>query len=178
MADYDGGQYLVSRLGEDCNWVRNVRAAEGIVSIRHGRRRHCRLVEIPVPDRAPIIKRYLAEVPFGRLHIPVDRTALVPAFEVIADRYPVFRVESLGGGSPNRLYAAKRWMYRHGRPGRLAAFAHRVQVFLASRGVGLYHVVAMEVQGRRTGKLRTFPVVVADYQGERYVVAMLCEKKN
>ena len=88
---------MVSRLGERCNWVRNVRAAEGIVTIRHGRRRRCRLVEIPVQDRAPIIKRYLIQVPFGRLHVPVDRTAAVSGFEAIADRYPVFRVEPYDG---------------------------------------------------------------------------------
>jgi hypothetical protein len=35
VTDYDGGRYVVSRLGERCNWVRNVRTAEGIVTIRH-----------------------------------------------------------------------------------------------------------------------------------------------
>ena len=98
MADYHGELYVVSRLGERSNWVRNVRAAAGIVTIRHGRRRRCRLVEIPVQDRAPIIKAYLTQVPFGRLHVPVDHTAAVSAFEAIADRYPVFRVEPYDGG--------------------------------------------------------------------------------
>jgi hypothetical protein len=99
MADYDGGRYVVSRLGERCNWVSNVRAAEGIVTIRHGRRKRCRLVEIPVQDRAPIIKGYLTQVPFGRSHVAVGHTAAVSAFEAIADRYPVFRVEPCDGGS-------------------------------------------------------------------------------
>jgi deazaflavin-dependent oxidoreductase (nitroreductase family) len=98
MADYHGELYVVSRLGERCHWVRNVRAAAGIVTIRHGRRRRCRLVEIPVQDWAPIIKAYLTQVPFGRLHVPVDHTAAVSAFEAIADRYPVFRVEPYDGG--------------------------------------------------------------------------------
>ena len=98
MADYHGERYVVSRLGERSNWVRNVRAAAGIVTIRHGRRQRCRLVEIPVQDRAPIIKAYLTQVRFGRLHVPVDRTAAVSAFEAIADRYPVFRVEPYDGG--------------------------------------------------------------------------------
>jgi hypothetical protein len=98
MADYQGDLYVVSRLGEHCNWVRNVRAAAGIVTIRHGRRRSCRLVEIPVEDRAPIIKAYLTQAPFGRLHVAVDHTAPVSAFEAIADRHPVFRVEPYDGG--------------------------------------------------------------------------------
>ncbi len=32
--------YLVSMLGERCNWVQNVRAADGVVTIRHGRAVH------------------------------------------------------------------------------------------------------------------------------------------
>ena len=93
MADYDGEWYLVSMLGERCNWVRNVRAGDGLVTIRHGRRRQCRLVEVQVQDRAPIIKRYLTKVPGGRPHIPVDRSAPLSGFEAIAEQYPVFRVE-------------------------------------------------------------------------------------
>ena len=37
MADLDGQWYLVSMLGEHCNWVLNVRAAGGRAVIRHGR---------------------------------------------------------------------------------------------------------------------------------------------
>ena len=33
----------------------------------------------------------------------------------------------------------------------------------------------LEVRGRRTGRLISFPVMVADFEGERYVVAMLGE---
>src|SRR5665647_3004862 len=39
VADHDGHQYLVSMLGEDVNWVRNVRAADGEAVVRGGRRR-------------------------------------------------------------------------------------------------------------------------------------------
>ena len=37
---------------------------------------------------------------------------------------------------------------------------------------------ALEVRGRRSGRLRSFPVVVADCGGERYLVAMLGEGAN
>ena len=37
MADWRGHSYLVSMLGEDCDWVRNVRAAGGRATLR---RRH------------------------------------------------------------------------------------------------------------------------------------------
>jgi len=93
MADWQGQWFLVSMLGERCNWVQNVRAADGRAVLRRGRRRPCRLVEVPVPERPPIIKRYLEKVPGGRPHIPVDRDAPVADFAAVADRYPVFRVE-------------------------------------------------------------------------------------
>src|SRR5215475_257980 len=93
MADWQGHWYLVSMLGNDCNWVRNVRAAGGRVVLRHGAARTCQLVEVPAAERAPILKRYVAKVPGGRPHIPVDRHAPVSEFAAIAARYPAFRVE-------------------------------------------------------------------------------------
>jgi hypothetical protein len=62
--------------------------------LRHGRARTCRLIEVPAGERAPILKRYLAKVPGARPHVPVDRHAPLAAFEAVADRLPVFRVES------------------------------------------------------------------------------------
>jgi hypothetical protein len=81
-------------LGNDCNWVRNVRAAGGMVTIRHGRARPRHLAEVPVAERAPILKRYLQKVPGARPHIPLDRNAPLAEFEAIAATYPVFRVET------------------------------------------------------------------------------------
>ena len=78
--------------------MRNVRAAEGIVTIHHGRRQPCRLIEMAVHDRAPILKSYLNQVPFGRPHVPIDHAAPVSAFETVANRYSVFRVEPDDGG--------------------------------------------------------------------------------
>ncbi len=63
MADWQGDWYLVSMLGEQCNWVRNVRAAEGEATLRHRGPIRCQLVEVPPGQRAPIIKRYLEKVP-------------------------------------------------------------------------------------------------------------------
>jgi hypothetical protein len=96
MADWQGHWYLVSMLGNRCNWVRNVRAAGGLVTIRHGRSHNRRLVEVPVHHRAPILKRYLEKVPGARPHVPVDPKASLAEFEEIAEHYPVFRVEAVG----------------------------------------------------------------------------------
>ena len=93
MADWQGQWFLVSMLGDRCNWVQNVRAADGRVVLRHGRSRTCQLVEVPASERPPIIKRYLQKVPGGRPHIPVDRDAPAADFVAISDQYPVFRVD-------------------------------------------------------------------------------------
>jgi hypothetical protein len=93
MADWDGHWYLVPMLGEQCNWVRNVRAADGVVTLHRRGAMSCHLVELPLDERAPIIRRYLQKVPGGRPHVPVDRDAPLEEFAAIASRYPVFRVE-------------------------------------------------------------------------------------
>jgi deazaflavin-dependent oxidoreductase (nitroreductase family) len=93
LADYDGERYLVSMLGRDTNWVRNLRAVGGLAVLKHGRREPVRLVEVDAGDRAPILRRYLAVAPGARPHVPVDRDAPLEAFEEIAADYPVYRVE-------------------------------------------------------------------------------------
>lgn len=92
MADLDGEWYLVSMLGNDCNWVRNVRAAQGHARLERRGVRNVVLVEVPVDQRAPILKRYLQQVPGGRPHIRVDPDAPLADFEAIAADYPAFRV--------------------------------------------------------------------------------------
>ena len=98
MADLDGSWFLVSMLGADCHWVRNVRAAQGQATLSRRRSVRCRLEEVPVGERAPIIKRYLEKVPGGRPHIAVDRRAPLAAFGGVAECHPVFRVQPLDGG--------------------------------------------------------------------------------
>jgi polyisoprenoid-binding protein YceI len=92
MADWHGQWYLVPMLGGQCNWVKNVRAADGQAVLRRRRAVRCRLAEVPASERAPIIRRYLEQVPGARPHIPVDRHAPVADFEAISPRYPVFQV--------------------------------------------------------------------------------------
>jgi deazaflavin-dependent oxidoreductase (nitroreductase family) len=92
LADYGGERYLVSMLGEESNWVRNVRAAHGHAVLRHGRREAVRLREVDAGARAPILRRYLSLAPGARAFIPVDRDAPIEDFGKIAPRIPVFRV--------------------------------------------------------------------------------------
>jgi hypothetical protein len=92
LADYNGERYLVSMLGENANWVRNVRADGGRAVLRHGRRDAVILEEVPTESRAPILRRYLECAPGARPHIPVDRQAPLEQFEAIADQFPCFRI--------------------------------------------------------------------------------------
>jgi hypothetical protein len=59
IADYDNGRYLVSMLGEDINWVRNVRASGGHAVLRHGDREPVLLREVDMDQRAPVLRCYL-----------------------------------------------------------------------------------------------------------------------
>jgi len=109
MADWDGQWYLVPMLGEQCNWVQNVRAAGGRATLRRRRAVACQLVEVPVSERAPIIRRYLQEVPGARPHIPVDRHAPLADFEAVSARYPVFRVvPGIAPGGPAAAHTGQR----------------------------------------------------------------------
>jgi hypothetical protein len=92
IADYEGERYLVSMLGNDVNWVRNLRAAGDRAVLRHGRREAVRLQEVDARDRAPILRRYLQVAPGARPHIPIDRKAPLGDFERISPDYPVFRI--------------------------------------------------------------------------------------
>lgn len=94
IAVVDRQRYLVSMLGDDAQWVQNVRTADGKAVIRSGRREDVQLEEIPVDQRAPLLKAYLQCAPGARPHIPVDKDAPIAEFERIAAAYPVFRVIS------------------------------------------------------------------------------------
>jgi len=91
VARREGQQYLVSMLGE-CEWVRNVRAAQGEATIISGRRRKVRLEEVPVERRAPIIKDYIRLAPGARPHIGLGKTATIADCKRVAAKHPVFRI--------------------------------------------------------------------------------------
>ena len=92
ITEYHGARYVVAMLGQDTNWVRNVRAAGGCAVLRHGRREAVRLTEIDTRARAPILRRFLAIAPGARPHIPVDRQAPLDQFERVAPQFPVFQI--------------------------------------------------------------------------------------
>jgi hypothetical protein len=96
LADVDGRWYAVSMLGE-CNWVRNAQANGGRVVLRHLLPNRCTLVEIPVDERAPILRRYLEVAPGGRPHIPATASSPEDDLHSVAVGYPTFEVRRLDG---------------------------------------------------------------------------------
>jgi deazaflavin-dependent oxidoreductase (nitroreductase family) len=96
VADLHGERYLVSMLGEDAGWVRNVQAAGGSAVLRHGRAERVRLELVEPTQRPEVLRRYLELAPGARPHIPVDRHAPPRDFAQVAARYPVFRVCPVG----------------------------------------------------------------------------------
>ena len=95
MTVMNGERYLVAMLGEETNWVKNVRAAGGRATLRHGIAEQVRLEEVDAEYRAPILKSYLQRAPGARPHMPVTKDAPISEFENVATQYPVFRVETV-----------------------------------------------------------------------------------
>jgi deazaflavin-dependent oxidoreductase (nitroreductase family) len=86
----------------------------------------------------------------------------------------------LAAGDLRRLVAVspltsetRRRLYAGGRPGKLARLLNRGQAALHAAGIWPKRLATLEVAGRRTGKRISLPVVIADSNGERYLVAML-----
>jgi F420H(2)-dependent quinone reductase len=98
----DGQRYLVSMLGDNVQWVLNVRTAGGSAVIRRGSREEVQLEETPVDQRAPILKAYLQQARGTRPHVPVDKDAALEEFEKIAGAFPVFRLASPRVVDPSR----------------------------------------------------------------------------
>lgn len=94
-ASYQGQHYLVSMLGNDSEWVKNVRSASGKAFIKRGRSRPIMLTEIAPAARAPILKAWCQVATSGRQHLPLSHDAPLSDFEVIAADYPVFRIDPI-----------------------------------------------------------------------------------
>jgi hypothetical protein len=95
MTIMDGERYLVSMLGEETNWVKNIKAAGGRARLRHGISEEVLLEEVDLNERAPILKVYLQHAPGARPHISISTEAPLSEFEKIASKYPVYRVRAI-----------------------------------------------------------------------------------
>jgi deazaflavin-dependent oxidoreductase (nitroreductase family) len=110
-ATHDGHHYLVA-LGGNSEWVRNVRASGGRVIIGRRVRRAATLVEIPLEERPAVIHDYVlrdgrrlgsrAVTREARFYFGVGPELHDDELAAVVGKYPVFRVEYVGGGEPVR----------------------------------------------------------------------------
>ena len=90
--EHDGQRYLVAPRG-NTEWVRNVKAAGGEAILKRRKAERVRLEEVPVEQRAPIIKSYLKKTALvTKREFGIEPEAPLEQFEKIADRHPAFRI--------------------------------------------------------------------------------------
>lgn len=94
IATVAGKRYLVSMLGDGSDWVKNVEAAHGDAVLHQQGRWPIHLARIPPRERAPVLSEYVRVATSGRRHFPVAVGAPLPEFEMIAERYPVYRIDA------------------------------------------------------------------------------------
>lgn len=94
--NYEGDRYLVAPRG-NTEWSRNVKAANGDATLLRKKREKVHLEEVPVDQRAPIIKVYLGENAMAtKSHFGLDPAAPIEEFERIAADHPTFKIISAG----------------------------------------------------------------------------------
>jgi hypothetical protein len=71
-----------------------------------------------------------------------------------------------------------RWLYRGGRPNILAQLLNQFSAWAFAAGIWPKRLVTLQVPGRRTGRVISFPLVMVDYHGGSYLVSMLGSKAN
>ena len=74
--------------------------------------------------------------------------------------------------------AIKRWMYRGGHPNQLTKIINKGWAIIHSMGIFPNQLVTLEVVGRQSGKMISFPLAMVVMNGERYLVAMLGAETN
>jgi deazaflavin-dependent oxidoreductase (nitroreductase family) len=84
-------RWLVAPYGE-VSWVRNARAA-GQVTLSRGRHTETvAIAELGPDEAAPVLKRYVTEIPITRPFFDVKPDSPIDAFVAEAQRHPVFRI--------------------------------------------------------------------------------------
>jgi deazaflavin-dependent oxidoreductase (nitroreductase family) len=92
LVEKDGGRWLVAPYGE-VGWVRNARVAEQVTLTRGKRFENVRIQELSAEDAAPVLKKYLAQVPVVRPFFDVTPKSNLRDFAAEASRHPVFRIQ-------------------------------------------------------------------------------------
>jgi deazaflavin-dependent oxidoreductase (nitroreductase family) len=92
----DGHRYVIGGYAKG-DWVKNARAAGEAVLSRGKASEHVRLIELPEPERVPVLRAFPREVPHGVAMFV--KTGVVPdatpdGFAAAAPHVAVFRIET------------------------------------------------------------------------------------
>ena len=98
LVEENGLWWLVAPYGEVA-WVRNARAAGEAILSRGRRVAMVALFESPPEEAAPVLKRYISDVPITRPYFDVTPASDLTAFAAEASRHPVFRIVPTTEGS-------------------------------------------------------------------------------
>lgn len=91
LVEEASARWLVAPYGE-VGWVRNVRATRR-VTLRRGRRAEpLQAIEVDARAAAPVLRRYLRQVPITRPFFDVKPDSSLDAFAAEAPRHPVFEL--------------------------------------------------------------------------------------
>jgi deazaflavin-dependent oxidoreductase (nitroreductase family) len=94
----NGRRYLCASRGETA-WVKNARAAGSVALAKGGKRDEYRVRELPVEERAPMLKEFLERHASSvQRFYPVPKGAPLEAFADCARTMPVF--ELIASGAP------------------------------------------------------------------------------
>jgi deazaflavin-dependent oxidoreductase (nitroreductase family) len=92
LLEMNGRRYLCASRGETA-WVKNARAAESIVLAKGSRRDEYRVRELPVQERAPMLKEFLERYASSvQRFYPVPKGSPIEAFADCAHTMPVFEL--------------------------------------------------------------------------------------
>jgi deazaflavin-dependent oxidoreductase (nitroreductase family) len=91
LVEEETQRWLVAPYGE-VGWVRNARAAGRVTLSRGGRSERVAIFEMEPAAAAPILKRYVTQVPITQPYFDVGPDSSLQAFLEEAPRHPVFRV--------------------------------------------------------------------------------------
>ena len=79
-------------------------------------------------------------------------------------------------GGPKDRFA--RWIYRGGHPNVVGRTLNRGWAWVHAMGIWPSRLATLEVVGRTSGRAISFPVVIAEVEERRYLVAMLGAETN
>lgn len=98
IVESEGKRWLVAPYGE-VPWVQNARAAGEVTLTRGSKSETLAIRELPVHERAPILKQYVALEPIVLPYFEAHADSPLEAFAADAQAHPVFLLEAKANSS-------------------------------------------------------------------------------